>query len=193
MSTRYHGDARMDAERFANSLGDGPAREDGLEGALRSANKPLTSPARARKAVRSLNPKQVESVSLPNLGAVLPGPRSFSFKCDMPPTANHMHTVARGRKIKSAKYRLWLEAAAWEFRIGANYRLLFQEPVAVSIALPRKHALSDLDNRIKPILDAMQLGGVLENDNLVHEINAKWRPKSYQDQERVWLTVTELS
>src|SRR5689334_3709700 len=97
-------------------------------------------------------------------------PRTFYFKCDMPPTANHMHTVARVRKIKSAEYRAWLDATGYELYAQAGHPIYvdrLDKPVSVSINIPKRHALSDLDNRIKPILDALQKSGVVINDNQV--------------------------
>jgi Holliday junction resolvase RusA-like endonuclease len=129
-----------------------------------------------------------------DLGAVLPGPRSFSFKCDMPPSANAIWRSVKGRVLKSKAYRDWLYTASWYAKTENKGRYYFYEgPLTVQLNLPRQHAASDLDNRIKPLLDALQAGGIIKNDNLVHRIEACWRPKTFSDQTFAWVTVTELT
>jgi crossover junction endodeoxyribonuclease RusA len=146
------------------------------------------SGARASRA-SALN--AVESASLPTL-AGLSGVRSFSFQCNPPPSANRIWRQGKHATYKEEGYVKWREATAKEAMAARRYGYQFITPVKVSIDLPRKHAGRDLDNCIKPILDAMQDGGLVKNDNLIHEITAKWRPKSYADQERVWVTVSDL-
>lgn len=69
-----------------------------------------------------------------------------------PPSVNAMYANRkRGGRIKTPKYRAWIERAGWEIitqkpeRIKGRYR--------VSITLPRIRG--DGDNRIKAILDLL--------------------------------------
>lgn len=50
----------------------------------------------------------------------------------------------------------------------------FDHPVEVIIVIKRGHKLRDLDNNIKPILDALQMGQAITDDNLVHSVFARW-------------------
>lgn len=90
-----------------------------------------------------------------------------------PPSANRMWRTVNGRMIKSLAYRKWVRASAWQIGSG-----LFGKPFindcAVSLKIPRKSKLSDLDNRIKPCLDAIQNSGIVANDRQFVRILAEW-------------------
>jgi crossover junction endodeoxyribonuclease RusA len=47
-------------------------------------------------------------------------------------------------------------------------------PFCISICLKRPNKRQDLDNRIKPILDALQFYGIIKNDNLCERVTATW-------------------
>jgi Holliday junction resolvase RusA-like endonuclease len=98
---------------------------------------------------------------------------------DMPPSANAMrsHFVDDG-KVKSTKskpYAAWKKAAAWEIaaarpgKVDGPYRLY----IAVQRDWRSKRA-RDIDNIIKPVSDALVAAGVLSDDHLAEEVNAKW-------------------
>lgn len=96
------------------------------------------------------------------------------FSIKMPPTANKIWRVRKGSvPYKSEEYRAWRTEAAWDIAAqrGGNS---IEGPCKVEISARRPRANADLDNRIKPILDALQDGGAFANDNAVHEISAKW-------------------
>jgi Holliday junction resolvase RusA-like endonuclease len=98
---------------------------------------------------------------------------------EMPPSANAMraHFIAGGKvqSVKSKTYAAWKKAAAWEIaaarpgKIDGPYRLY----IAVQRDWRSKRA-SDLDNRIKPVSDALVAAGVVTDDSLAEEVNAKW-------------------
>lgn len=50
----------------------------------------------------------------------------------------------------------------------------FTGPVYVTIAMKRPRANSDIDNRLKAILDFLQHVNAIDNDKNVHGINAFW-------------------
>lgn len=98
---------------------------------------------------------------------------------EMPPSANGMraHFIADGkvRSVKSKTYAAWKKAAAWEIaaarpgKITGPYRLY----IAVQRDWRSKRA-TDLDNRIKPVSDALVAAGIVTDDSLAEEVNAKW-------------------
>jgi len=98
---------------------------------------------------------------------------------DMPPSANAMrsHFIAGGKvqSVKSKAYATWKNAAAWEIaaarpgKIDGPYRLY----IAVQRDFRSKRA-RDIDNMIKPVSDALVAAGVVSDDSLAEEINAKW-------------------
>lgn len=96
-----------------------------------------------------------------------------SFLLDMPPSANRIWRRGATSTYPSAEYRAWKSKSGVEImatRKGAT----FHGPVEVIIIAKRVHKLRDLDNNIKPILDALQLGRVIEDDNQVHRLHARW-------------------
>jgi Holliday junction resolvase RusA-like endonuclease len=98
---------------------------------------------------------------------------------EMPPSANGMraHFIADGkvRSVKSKTYAAWKRAAAWEIaaarpgKITGPYRLY----IAVQRDWRSKRA-ADIDNKIKPVSDALVAAGVVTDDSLAEEVNAKW-------------------
>ena len=91
----------------------------------------------------------------------------------MPPSANKIWRRVGNRTLKSSEYRRWCGTAAQHVR-AARRGETYNEPVVVHIRLKRLRRNSDLDNRIKPILDALQEGGLLTDDNLVVDLRAAW-------------------
>lgn len=81
----------------------------------------------------------------------------------------------RGRVAHSApEYRQWLAAASLQVMATRRGRV-FSTPVKVLIALRKPHPLADLDNfTFAQAFDALQKGGLLTNDRIIHEVTAKW-------------------
>lgn len=91
-----------------------------------------------------------------------------------PPSANTLRAVSRGRLINSKEYRKWLLDAFWSIRGSTPMPPVIETPCAVSLKFPKLRANADLDNRIKPSLDALQKSGVIKDDKLVIRIMAQW-------------------
>ena len=96
-----------------------------------------------------------------------------SVLLDMPPSNNRMWRKGSTGIYPSAEYKSWKSAAAVEV-MAARKGATFHGAVEVVIIAKRIHKLRDLDNCIKPILDALQLGQVVEDDNQVHALHARW-------------------
>ncbi len=91
-----------------------------------------------------------------------------------PPSANRLWRVVKGKPIKSAEYRGWLESAAWLVKAATGPRGL-KGPYGLSVAAgrPDKRA-RDLDNLLKPLSDAMKAGGAIRDDSDCQKIEARW-------------------
>lgn len=92
----------------------------------------------------------------------------------VPPTANNLFRNVPGfGRVKTDRYKKWAKAAAWEVRLQHTGPAL-EGPTAVSISLKRPSKSSDLDNRAKGVLDALQAGGAIDNDKQVTCLTLAW-------------------
>jgi Holliday junction resolvase RusA-like endonuclease len=120
---------------------------------------------------------------------------SVTVQFSPPPSANKLWRPAISgggypKLVKTRNYHSWIVAAACEIKAGALGQIgPIYDDVAVSIKVPRRSKLSDLDNRIKPCLDAIQHAGVLKNDKQVVRILAQW---SAPETERVVVEIHSL-
>lgn len=96
-----------------------------------------------------------------------------SFTLPIPPSLNNIFfSRPHGGRAKTTDYKNWLETAAWEIR---SQRVpTIDGDIRVELVIERPNKSSDIDNRIKPVLDCMQKAGVVSNDKAVVEIRAKW-------------------
>ena len=101
------------------------------------------------------------------------------YTIDPPPSANKLFRNAtpkdnvRGR-IKTKKYHDWRNLVVHQLRLQKRGLPTLTGPVAVSITRRRHHPLLDLSNGIKPVEDALQAAGIIENDRQVTLICASW-------------------
>jgi len=79
----------------------------------------------------------------------------ISLELPVPPSANRIWRVGRGRTYLSPEYRLWLKKARILIRNQYRGKPLTGE-VFVNIAWFRRARRGDLDNKAKPILDALK-------------------------------------
>lgn len=73
---------------------------------------------------------------------------------------------------RTKRYMTWLNSAGWEIRAQKPSRI--DGPVEITIVLKRGAKNHDLDNRIKPILDALQKFHVIEDDKYVQRLSVEW-------------------
>ena len=74
-----------------------------------------------------------------------------------------------GRKIKTPEYRAFLESAAWELKTQ-RFNLI-EGPIEVEIELHLKNVKrSDIDNRLKVILDACTYAGLWQDDSQIYKL-----------------------
>ena len=96
----------------------------------------------------------------------------------LPPSVNASRQIMlRGTRRyigSTAQYRDWIEAASWEIATQRKGRVVAGPALVEIVATPPKGRAPDLDNIIKPTLDALQKGGALANDNLVRKLNVVW-------------------
>jgi crossover junction endodeoxyribonuclease RusA len=79
----------------------------------------------------------------------------------LPPSANRIWRNFGGRMVKSSEYRVWKDTAAASIahQMGGQPPLMWF--TAAMVMPPTRR---DLDNSIKPAMDALQAGGAVEDD-----------------------------
>lgn len=99
----------------------------------------------------------------------------FQAEIPIPPSANNMFRNVPGRgRVRTKDYTAWRTAAHWQIKEPAA-AVQFDDPVEVSITVPRQPR-SDIDNRIKPVLDLLVKSGVIKDDDAKHvrKVSAEW-------------------
>lgn len=89
----------------------------------------------------------------------------------IPPTANHYqpHGLSRGKCIRylSSAGKQFKHAVLCEVLKHHAMRKLSQRLAMVVVIHPRNHQAIDLDNRIKPLQDALEHANVFVNDSQI--------------------------
>lgn len=89
-----------------------------------------------------------------------------------PPTLNTYYRTAGRTTYKSRKGREYEGAAMYL----TTERFSGRVAVAVWLYGPTAHPRYDVDNRLKPVLDALENAGVIDNDCLVDRLRVVRKP-----------------
>ena len=93
----------------------------------------------------------------------------------LPPSVNAIWRHTKGGKTyRTAAYMTWIRGEEWSVVPQLKTQHKFAGPVYITIAMKRPRSNSDLDNRIKPILDFLQHIAAIDNDKNVFGVNAFW-------------------
>jgi Holliday junction resolvase RusA-like endonuclease len=84
----------------------------------------------------------------------------------VPPSTNNLFVNVRGKgRVKSERYRTWLQAAGWDLaRFNHNQR--WNEPVYLTIAIGNLRANADVSNRVKAIEDLLVVHKIIPGDSI---------------------------
>jgi Holliday junction resolvase RusA-like endonuclease len=94
----------------------------------------------------------------------------FSVEISMPPSLNNAYRNVPGKgRVKDEAYASWMNDAVKILAalVPAHQRIAGR--ISVSIVLPEKMR-GDIDNRVKPILDALVKSGRVDDDRNVAEL-----------------------
>lgn len=101
---------------------------------------------------------------------------SLAITLPYPPSANRLWRTYRGRTVRSAEYQSWRNAAGLIVQAAARGCGLDGPYImALEVGRPDRRR-RDLDNLIKPVGDALVLGGAVRDDADCHRIEAEWVP-----------------
>jgi Holliday junction resolvase RusA-like endonuclease len=101
----------------------------------------------------------------------------ISLNLPKPPSVNNLHLNVRGRgRVKSPKYRAWIEEAGYAVAIARPAKL--QGPVSINCEFEDKGS-GDIDNFSKAVLDLLVRHQVIEDDrrSIVRRLNLSWSPE----------------
>lgn len=94
----------------------------------------------------------------------------FTVELPLPPSANASYAnVPDIGRVKTKAYKDWRHGATWAIAVQA--RTTIHNRISVSIEIPETCAL-DVDNVIKPILDALVGSGRIDDDKHVMRVSA---------------------
>lgn len=90
----------------------------------------------------------------------------------LPPSLNNAFVNVPGKgRVRSTEYRRWSEAARWT--IAAYRPRLWTDAVVVEIEAEKPKRSRDIDNIVKPALDALT-GLAYRDDRQVVDVRARW-------------------
>ncbi|MEJ1939038.1 RusA family crossover junction endodeoxyribonuclease [Nostoc sp. NIES-2111] len=93
----------------------------------------------------------------------------------LPPSVNAIWRFTKnGKMYRTKEYQTWANSEGWTVNAQMKSQHCFIGPVYLTIAMRRPRANSDIDNRLKGILDLLQSLEVIANDKDVMGINAYW-------------------
>ncbi len=101
----------------------------------------------------------------------------LKVKLKLPPTSNHRLIPVNGRLITSPKMREWKKYAEEAVTISIMGRLgdtpmAGKLSVTIIISWP-DYRKRDIDGPVKPVLDALTKGGMIEDDSLIKDLWVK--------------------
>ena len=92
----------------------------------------------------------------------------------LPPSVNQMYRTGRsGSRYKRAEVSDWQEETAGAVREAWGREEAYTGPVEVHVKFTvRNNRRWDVDNRLKALLDCLELGGVIHDDSQIWGIQA---------------------
>lgn len=100
-----------------------------------------------------------------------------SFTMPTPPSVNQVFRNVRGRgRVKTSAYIDWRAYAVTSIRL--QHVRLVTGRVVVVFGVERASLTSDIDNRVKAMLDAMVEAGVIDDDKFVTAFAVAWLPSA---------------
>jgi Holliday junction resolvase RusA-like endonuclease len=91
-----------------------------------------------------------------------------------PPTINHLYAYTCQRGFASSyitkEGKAWFEETAWKIKSQWKKKTPIETPCEIWIELYSAYR-QDVDNVLKPILDALQKNGVVKNDSLFEKLD----------------------
>lgn len=92
----------------------------------------------------------------------------------LPPSVNSLYANVPGRgRVKSKRYKTWLNAVNWSVAEQAPQRIDGEVEVSIFCKKTTKRR-EDIDNKIKAVLDLLVSNHLIEDDSKVVKVSAEW-------------------
>lgn len=102
---------------------------------------------------------------------------------------NQRLAPGKGRYRVNEEYQAFKEGIAW---VCKGHRAVFEGPVGVRLFLLLNPRM-DAQNIIKPVLDGLELAGVIKNDRQVRRLSIYREDRQLKEEDTIGIIVTELS
>lgn len=96
--------------------------------------------------------------------------------------------AAKGRLISNPDYKAFKESVAWACKLENEH---LEGPVSVRLFLELGLRM-DAQNVIKPVLDALELAGVIKNDKQVRSFSFHREDRAAKEEDRIGILVQEM-
>jgi Holliday junction resolvase RusA-like endonuclease len=94
-----------------------------------------------------------------------------------PPSANKLWKQQGPKRIRTLAYNEWTMHVRTAVRVQ-KFPCGIKHRVILVIGVTRNNMAADIDNRIKPTLDALKHASVYRDDNMVTAVAATWQPEN---------------
>ena len=116
--------------------------------------------------------------------------RKAVYRLPLPPSVNECwRNVPRRGRVATGKYKAWKAEAAWKIRAACPE--IADGWVQIEILASLRRVTADLDNVIKPVLDALQEGQALVNDRTVRRLTVERAADSSDGWVVVWVSAAD--
>ena len=102
---------------------------------------------------------------------------------------NQRLSPGKGRLIPNKGYKSFKESVAWVLKSHVEH---FKGPVSVRLFMELNPRM-DAQNVIKPVLDALELAGVIDNDKQVRTFSFYREDRGAKEEDRIGIIVSEVS
>lgn len=100
---------------------------------------------------------------------------SAVYDIPVPPSLNNIYPTGKsGRRFLAPAAKLWATQAGWELKQQKARLIPGKVSVALTVRAPQRR--TDIDGKIKAVLDLLVKQGVIEadHDGIVRRVSAEW-------------------
>lgn len=118
--------------------------------------------------------------------------RLFEYALPIPPSVNRLWRVSGRRMHRSKKYTDWIDECLLALELEQRPQIDGPFICEITVGKPRRKdgsistRKSDIDNRVKPVLDICQHAGIIVDDANAWQVMVMWSNDIDYCQVRIW-------